>query len=57
MNDFTKYMKIVNKEEKNFDFQEYLKHTEYYDKTMIIGNDTLKYSGRFIKKAIRSLGI
>lgn len=57
MNDFTKYMKIVNKEEKNFDFQEYLKHTEYYDKTMIIGNDTLKYSGRFIKKAIKSLGI
>lgn len=57
MNDFTKYMKIVNKEEKNFDFHEYLKHTEYYDKTMIIGNDTLKYSGNFIKKAIRLLNV
>lgn len=57
MNDFTKYMKIVNKEEKNFDFQEYLKHTEYYDKTMIIGNDTLKYSGSFIKKAIKLLNV
>lgn len=57
MNDFTKYMKLVNKEEKNFDFQEYLKHTEYYDKTMIIGNDTLKYSGNFIKKAINLLGL
>lgn len=57
MNDFTKYMKIINKVEKNFDFQEYLKHTEYYDKTMIIGNDTLKYSGSYIKKAMKLLGI
>lgn len=57
MNDFTKYMKIVNKEEKNFDFTNYLKHTEYYDKTVVIGNDTLKYSGSFIKKAISLLGL
>lgn len=57
MNDFTKYMKIVNRVEKNFDFTEYIKHTEYYDKTMIIGNDTLKYSGSYIKKALKLLNM
>lgn len=49
LNDFSTYFKIVKTVEPHFDFTEYIKHSEYYNKTIKIDNYTLKYSGRLIK--------
>lgn len=57
LNDFKKYIKIVNDQEKNFDFESYFKNTEYYNKTIKIDTYTLKHTGELIHNFIKSLGI
>ena len=56
LNDFKKYFNYVAKEEKDFDFEEYFKHTDYYNGSLTIDNTTMKYSGMLIKKFLRSIG-
>ena len=56
LNDFKKYFSVVSKEEKNFDFEEYFKHTDYYNGSLTIDNTTMKYSGALIKKLLRTIG-
>lgn len=53
INDFKKYFKIVQSIEPNFDFETYIKDSEYYDKTVIIDKHTLKYTGKTIKEIIK----
>ena len=53
LNDFYTYMKIVTSIEKEFDFSEYLKSTDYYNKAVEIDNSTLKYSGKYIEQAVK----
>lgn len=57
LNDFKKYFKVVTKKEKNFNFEGYLKNSEYYDKTIKIDRHTLKYAGNLITTFIASQGI
>lgn len=52
LNDYTTYFKVIKAAEPNFDFLNYIKSTEYWNKTVVIDGTTLKYSGAFIKKAI-----
>lgn len=53
INDFKKYFKIVQSIEPNFDFETYIKDSEYYDKTVIVDKHTLKYTGKTIKEIIK----
>lgn len=55
LNDYTTFFKIVVNIEPNFDFMNYLKSTEYYNKSVKIDGSTLKYSGSYIKKAVKEL--
>ena len=55
LNDFYTYIKLVTSIEKEFDFMEYIKSTDYYNKIIEIDDSTLKYSGAYIKKAIKSI--
>lgn len=50
LNDFKKYFKAVLKEEKEFNFTEYYKNSEYYDSSITIDNTTMKFIGSLIKK-------
>jgi len=53
--DFNTYFKIVINIEKDFNFTEYLKSTDYYNKSVEIDDSTLKYSGKYIKKTVDEL--
>lgn len=53
INDFKKYMTIVQNTEENFDFEQYMKNSEYYNKTVMIDKHTMKYSGKLIKDMIK----
>jgi hypothetical protein len=53
INDFKKYMKIVQNYEKNFDFEQYMKNSEYYNKTVMVDKHTMKYTGTLIKDLIK----
>lgn len=53
INDFKKYFKIVQSIEPDFDFETYIKDSEYYDKTIIVDKHTLKYTGKTIKEIIK----
>lgn len=50
LNDFNTYLKLVVSIEKDFDFTTYMKQSEYYNKTVVIGSDTLKYTSKYIKQ-------
>lgn len=52
LNDFYTYMKLVTTIEKDFNFMEYIKSTDYYNKIIEIDDSTLKYSGSYIKKVL-----
>lgn len=52
INDFKKYMEIVQNSEENFDFEQYMKNSEYYNKTVMIDKHTMKYTGKLIKDMI-----
>jgi len=49
LNDFNKYLKIVTKDDKEFNFTQYYESTPFSDATIKIDNHTLKYGGKFIK--------
>lgn len=53
INDFKKYIIVVQKLEENFDFEQYIKNSEYYDKTVVIDKHTMKYTGSVIKNMIK----
>lgn len=55
LNDYTTFFKVIKEVEPDFDFSEYMKNSEYYNKTINIDGVTLKYSGMYIKKAIKDL--
>lgn len=55
LNDYSTYFKIVKQVEKDFDFMEYMKGSEYYNKYLVVDDSTLKYSGSYIKKFIQSM--
>ena len=50
LNDFKKYFKIVCAAEKDFDFMEYLKTTEYYTKRMEVDYEMLRAIGKIISQ-------
>ena len=55
LNDYTTYFKVIKTVEPQFDFVNYLKGTEYWNKSVTIDGSTLRYSGAYIKKAIQLL--
>lgn len=55
LNDYTTYFKLVKTVEKDFDFMEYMKTSDYYNKNIVVDDSTLKYSGSYIKKIIGSI--
>lgn len=55
LNDYKTYFKIVCSADPEFDFEKYLKSTDYYDKTITIDNTTVKYTGSLIKTAVKAL--
>lgn len=52
LNDFNRYLKIVLKEDKQFNFNRYYKNTPYGDDRVRIRNSTLKYGLRNIKRLV-----
>lgn len=50
LNDFRKYLKIVLEQDKEFNFTEYYKNSEYYDSSIVIDNTTMKFIGDLLKK-------
>ena len=57
LNDFKRYIKVVMIREKNFDFEEYYKNSEFYTKTVKVDRNTMKYTGKLIKDFMMSQGI
>ena len=55
INDFTKYFKIIKTNDKEFDFNKYIKNSEYYNKTITVDNSTLKFTGNYIKAILKML--
>ena len=53
INDFTTYMEVVQKVDSNFDFESYLKNSEYYNKTVMVDKHTMRYSGKIIKDMLK----
>ena len=55
LNDFSKYIKIVLKEDKNFNFNNFYAKSKFDDKQIRVNRSTLKYSYEYIKKALKHL--
>lgn len=55
LNDFNKYIKIVLKEDKNFNFNNFYAKSKFDDKQIRVNRSTLKYSYEYIKKALKHL--
>lgn len=55
LNDFTTYFKFLKTTEPQFDFMGYMKNSEYYNKTIVVDNSTLKYSGKLIKGFLKNI--
>lgn len=53
LNDYKKYISIILKVEKDFDFETYMKNSEYYNKTIVVDKHTMKYTGSTIKELIK----
>ena len=52
LNDFNKYLDIVAKKEKSFNFAEYYENSPFSDASYKINRSTLKYSGELLKSII-----
>ena len=52
LNDFKTYLKIVNKEDPDFDFSKYFQDSEYYNGAITIDHGLMKLSGKIIQKII-----
>lgn len=50
LNDFSTFFKLIKSIERDFDFMEYMKSSEYYNKQLVVDKSTLKHSGSLIKK-------
>lgn len=55
LNDFKKYLKLVVKNDKNFDFTSYFTKSKYNDRSLFINMDTLKYTGKVVAAVVKSL--
>lgn len=53
LNDYKKYLSVILKAEKEFDFETYMRNSEYYNKTIVVDKHTLKYTGATIKELIK----
>ena len=50
LNDFKKYIKVVNKAEPGFQFGKYFQDSEYYNGAITLDNGLMKLSGKIISK-------
>ena len=50
LNDFKTYIKLVMKEDPEFDFSKYFKDSEYYNGAVTIDKNFLRLSGNMIKR-------
>lgn len=55
LNDFKKYLKLVVKNDKDFDFTSYFTKSKYNDRSLFINMDTLKYTGKVVAAVVKSL--
>ena len=55
LNDYKTYFKIVCSADPEFDFENYIRNTDYYDKTITVDNTTVKYTGSMIKSGVKAL--
>ena len=53
LSDFNKYLSIILREEKNFNFTEYFERSPYSDKAIKIHSSTLDYTIDYIKKLLK----
>lgn len=55
LNDFNKYLKFINKQEKDFNFIQYYNHTPFSDASIKITGATLFHTGQIIKQTIKGI--
>ena len=55
LNDFHKYLKVVLKGDKQFNFSNYYQRSEFCDDSFVITAPTLKHAGRYAKIAMQVL--
>lgn len=55
LNDFHKYIKVVLKSDKQFNFSNYYQRSEFSDDSIVIKSPTLKYTGKYAKDILRML--
>jgi len=55
LNDFNKYIIVVSKQDKDFNFTEYYNNTPFSDETTKINSSTLKYTGEILEKILKHL--
>lgn len=55
LNDFHKYIKVVLKSDKHFNFSNYYQRSEFSDDSIVIKSPTLKYTGKYAKDILRML--
>ena len=53
LNDFKKYIKIVLKYDKQFNFSAYYQSSEFSDDSFVITAPTLKYSGKYVNRILK----
>ena len=49
LNDFKKYLTKILSVQSDFSFSDYYKNSEYYDSSISIDKNTLKWSGKLLK--------
>lgn len=54
LNDFSKYIKVILKYDKSFNFANYYQRSEFSDDSFVISAPTLKYSGKYVKDIIKA---
>ena len=55
LNDFHKYLKVVLKNDKQFNFSNYYQRSEFCDDSFVITAPTLKHAGKYAKIAMKIL--
>lgn len=55
LNDFHKYLKVVLKNDKQFNFSNYYQRSEFCDDSFVITAPTLKHAGKYAKIAMKVL--
>ena len=55
LNDFNKYIKLINKVEKDFNFSEYYEDSPFNDGSMKLRKSTLDYLGHYLKQIVKSI--